>query len=144
VVGGWWVEPDGSTGRFSPNPAYVPPHPGAPTDPLDATLRLLASGAADADELMAVLDSVDLGVALDEDGTALVAPAPNARPSVLVTSSPPHRARVAASGWREVGLAELAAALPSAGVDVLLNPGGPASMHLPADTVRRAARAARR
>lgn len=39
-------------------------------------------------------------------------------------------------GWREVTLVELAETLPPEGVDVLLNPGAPASMRLAAAAVR--------
>jgi hypothetical protein len=77
-----------------------------------------------------------LGVAVDEQGMALVAPAPDDVPSVLVATAPAHRARVDAPGWREVTVAELAAALPPQGVDVLLNPGAPMSTRLTADAVR--------
>ncbi|MEV0679404.1 type VII secretion system-associated protein [Actinosynnema sp. NPDC050436] len=140
VVGGWPVLPDGSRGRFEPNPGHRPSTPDSPLDPVDAVLGLLARGEVGADVLTAALRDVVLGVAVDERGAAVVRPAPDDVPSVLVTTSPGHRRRVRAAGWRDVVLEQLAAALPDRGVDVLLNPGAPMSLRLPADTVREVAR----
>jgi hypothetical protein len=139
IVGGWFVQPDGTTGPFEPNPAYEPSHPDSPTDPVDAVLQLLARQESSAEALVSVLKDVRLAVALGDDAAAIVTPAPDEVPCVLVATAPPHRARVDAASWREVSLAELAAALPDSGIDVLLNPGGPASMRLLADVVRDAA-----
>lgn len=136
VVGGWLVREDGAISLFRPNPGYQPSRPGLPTDPVDVALQRLASGDGDGDELLSALPDVLLGVAVDEEGTALVAPAPDDVPSVLVATAPAHRSRVDAPAWREVTVAELAAALPAEGVDVLLNPGAPASTRLRADVVR--------
>jgi hypothetical protein len=137
VVGGWFVQEDGEVSLFRPNPSYQPSRPDLPTDPLDVSLQLRGRGNGDADDVLAALQDVLLGVAVDEQGMALVAPAPDDVLSVLVTTAPRHRARVDAAGWRDVTLAQLAEALPTEGVDVLLNPGAPASMRLTADTVRR-------
>jgi hypothetical protein len=139
VIGAWLVNPDGVRGRFQPNPVYRPSKPDSPLDPVDAVLGLLAHGELGADLLPAVLCDVMLGVAVNEQGIAIVRPAPDGVPAVLVTTSYGHRARVDAAGWRDVTLVQLAAALPARGVDVLLNPGAPASMRVLADAVRAAA-----
>ncbi|MEU5853193.1 type VII secretion system-associated protein [Saccharopolyspora shandongensis] len=138
VVGGWYVEADGTTGRFQPNPDYVPSSPGSPTDPIDATLRLLNKGEADTDALLATLRDAVLGVAVDEDGNPVVTPAPDGVPSVLVTTAPAHQPRVQVAGWQEATTAELAEALPEEGIDVLVNPGSDASMRLLASALRSA------
>lgn len=136
VVGGWFVREDGGISLFRPNPSYEPSRPGLPTDPVDVALQRLAGGDGDGDKLLRALRDVLLGVAIGEDGMALVAPSPDDVPSVLVATAPAHRARVDAPGWREVTAAELAEALPPEGVDVLLNPGAPASTRLSADALR--------
>jgi hypothetical protein len=136
VIGGWLIREDGEVSLFQPNPGYQPSRPDMPTDPVDVALQRLAEGDGDGDDLLAALAEVLLAVAVDEQGTALVVPAPDDVPSVLVTTAPAHRTRVDAPAWREVTVADLAAALPAEGVDVLLNPGAPASTRLTADAVR--------
>ncbi|MET0189737.1 MAG: type VII secretion system-associated protein [Pseudonocardia sediminis] len=139
VVGAWVVHPDGSSGPFEPNPVYEPTTPGSPTDPVDAVLQLLARRDSSVEALQSVLHDTVLGVALEADGSAVVTPAPDGVASVVVATSPTHRRRMDVPGWRDVSVSELAAALPADGVDVLLNPGGPASMRVLADVVREAA-----
>ena len=139
VVGGWLLDADGGTGPFHPNPDYRPSHPDSPTDPVDATLRLVNRGEADADALLATMVTAVLGVAMDEQGNPLVAAAPDGVPSVLVTTAPGHRSRVrAAAGWQEVRAEELAEVLPDNGVDLLVNPGAPASMRIVAASLKQA------
>ncbi|MFD9964189.1 type VII secretion system-associated protein [Amycolatopsis sp. NPDC058986] len=142
VVGGWYVDDDGETGLFRPNPDYQPSQPDLPTDPVDAALQLVVRGEVDGDELLKALPDIVYGVALDEDGTPVVALSPDDVPSVLVTTAPAHRERVNVSGWMEVTMGELAEALPDEGIDVLLNPGAPASMRLLAGTMKESATAA--
>lgn len=137
VVGGWFVDADGAPGRFRPNPAYAPADPNAPSDPVDATLRLVLDQRADAEQLLETAREVVLGVGVDERGSAVVAPAPDDVPSVLVTTAPRHRERVHVDDWVEVTVEELAEALPREGVDVLLNPGAPASMRVRTESLRR-------
>lgn len=139
AIGAWPLSPDGTRGHFQPNPAYVPSTPDSPLDPVDAALHMLARGEFDADELPAVLGDVVFGVAVDDDGNAIVRRAPDGVPAMLVTTSYGHRDRVDATGWVNVTLAELADGLPEQGVDVLLNPGAPTSMRLLAAAVRAAA-----
>jgi hypothetical protein len=139
LLGAWLVKPDGVRGRFQPNPVYRPSNPDSPLDPVDAVLGLLARGEIGADQLPAVLCDVVFGVAVDERGIAIVRPAPDGVPAVVVTTAYGHRDRVGAAGWRDVTLAQLADALPARGVDVLLNPGASASMRVLADAIRAAA-----
>ncbi|WP_245633578.1 type VII secretion system-associated protein [Amycolatopsis jejuensis] len=139
VVGAWLIRPDGTPVRFEPNPAYEPSTPDSPRDPVDGAIRLVARGELDGDRLLSVLRDVVLGVALDENGVAIVAPAPDGVPSVLVTSSPGYRKLLDVAGWRNVTVPELAAALPELGVDVLVNPGAPQSIRLLGDAIRAAA-----
>ncbi|KFU75668.1 type VII secretion system-associated protein [Amycolatopsis lurida] len=140
ILGAWLLDESGMPSRFQPNPEYRPTTPGSPLDPVDAVLRALADGKDVADQLPAVLRDTVLGIATEDDGTAIIQPAPDGVPSVQVATSHGHRARVAdAVRWLNVTVEELAEALPSQGVDVLLNPGSPASMRVLAGTIRAAA-----
>jgi hypothetical protein len=137
VLGGWFVEADGTTGRFHANPAYEPSSPSSPTDPVDATLQLVIRGEAQVDQLLSTMRETVVGLALDEQNQAVVAAAPDDVPSVLVTTAPAHRRRVrAVAGWVELSAEELADLLPDEGVDVLLNPGAPSSMRLIAGVLK--------
>jgi hypothetical protein len=134
VVGGWLVTADGSVGRFRANPEYEPSQPGSPTDPVDATLQLLMRGEVDSDALFAVIKESVFDVALDADGVPIIARAPDDVPSLLVSTAPAQRFRVHADDWRpEVSAAELSVLLQEYRVDVLLNPGAPASIRLIGD-----------
>lgn len=139
IIGAWRVT-DGIRGRFQPNPVYLPSSEDAPLDPVDAVLGLLARGEFDPDQLPEVLGEVVFGIALDEQGDAIVRRAPDGVPVVLVASSYGHRVRVDAAGWGNVTATQLAEALPAEGVDVLVNPGARTSMRVLADVVRAAAR----
>ncbi|MEU5847823.1 type VII secretion system-associated protein [Saccharopolyspora shandongensis] len=131
VVGGWLVTADGTVGRFRANPDYVPSQPGSPTDPVDATLQLLVRGEIDSDALFAVLKESVFDVALDAAGRPIIAPSPDDVPSLLVATAPAQRHRVHADDWRaEVTAAELSDLLQEHQVDVLFNPGAPASIRL--------------
>jgi hypothetical protein len=143
VLGAWVVNEEGDPSRFHPNPDYRPSTPGSPLDPVDAVLRALADGQDVADQFSVVLHDAVLGIATDEDGTAVIKPAPDGVPSVLVTTSYGHRERVGDDvHWLDVTVEDLAEALPQEGVDVLLNPGSPASMRVLADAIRAAAQGA--
>ncbi len=140
IIGAWAASDEGQELLFRPNPAYVPTEPGAPLDLVDGVLRLLAKGAdVGVPQLTAVLADALLGIAVDDEGAALVRPAPDGTPSVLVATAPGHRPRVDTPGWRAVTVAKLAEFLPDQGVDVLLNPGAPTSMRVSAELVREAA-----
>jgi hypothetical protein len=138
VVGGWLVAADGTTGRFNANPDYAPSSPDSPTDPVDATLRLVTKGEAETDALLATLREAVFGVAVDAEQNPVIASAPDGVPSVLVTTAPAHRHRVEVEGWQEVTAAELAEVLPEQGVDVLINPGAMASMRILASALKSA------
>ncbi|MFD0784466.1 type VII secretion system-associated protein [Micromonospora azadirachtae] len=137
IVGGWLVDDDGTVGPFEPNPLYLPSGPDAPTGPVDAAAKLVVAGRAEADlVLLAMRDSLT-EVAVDDEDDIIVAPAPDGVPCVLVATGAADQLRVEAAGWRQVSSAELVELLPD-GVDVLLNPGGPASMRLFAGALREA------
>lgn len=90
----------------------------------------MVSGKAKVDELFDAARKVSLGLAVDEEGFAVVAPAPDGVPSILVATAPAHRQRLDVPGWLDVTVRELAEDLPSESIDVLLNPGAPASMRI--------------
>ncbi|MFI7121987.1 type VII secretion system-associated protein [Amycolatopsis sp. NPDC049868] len=136
VLGGWSFDEDGGTRWFEPNPDYRPSRPDSPTDPVDAALQAVVRGDADGAQLLAVLRESPLGVALNEEGEVIIAPAPDDVPSVLVTTAPAHRTRCDVAGWAEVGIAELAEVLPDKGIDVLLNPGAPSSLRIEAHWIK--------
>lgn len=116
VVGVW------ADGRFSSNPEYRPRFPESPSDPVDAVLRLAATGEAGAAQLRAVLRESTFELAMNGDGRPLVVGS-----CVIVATSAPHRERVPAPGWRTIGFEDLAGEH-----DVLVNPGGPAPARLAA------------
>jgi hypothetical protein len=137
VVGGWFVEQDGTTSRFHANPAYEPSKADSPTDPVDATLQLVVRGEGDADQLLSTMVEGTFGVAVNEENTPVVVLSPDEVPSVLVATAPAHSRRISevedlkeVAAWAEVTLEQLVGLLPDEGVDVLLNPGAPSSMRL--------------
>lgn len=137
VVGGWFVDSDGTVGRFCANPEYVPSQEDSPTDPVDATLRLVVRGEATGEQLLSTVREAVFGIALDENGVAIVTPAPDEVPSVLVATAPAHSRRVDAASWQEITAEELAHSLPDeGGVDVLFNPGASASMRILAGALK--------
>ncbi len=136
IVGGWAHVDDELGNRFQANPGYRPSSPDSPLDPVDDVLRRLAVDPEAADDLPAVLRTTMLGIAVDEQGVALVRPAPDGVSTVLVATAPGHRERVTAPAWLDLAVEELAGALPATGVDVLLNPGAPTSMRVHADGIR--------
>ena len=135
VVGLWPVHPDGSMGRFRSNPEYVPRHPGSPSDPIDALLRLAMRGDAQMEQLQLVLRDSLVDLAMNGDGRPLILKSPDDLACVVVATGTPHRARTFAPEWRRVELEELVAQLAD-GVDVLINPGGPATVRLTGDFIR--------
>jgi hypothetical protein len=136
ILGGWYFDAEGSTERFVPNPGYRPSRPGSPTDPIDAAIQVVVRGDIDGSGLLHVMRNALLGVAVDGEGAVVVALSPDGVPSVLVTSAPVHRDRCNVTGWVETTIDEIAAALPDEGVDVLINPGAPASIRINAGTIK--------
>ncbi|SIR99535.1 type VII secretion system-associated protein [Micromonospora avicenniae] len=137
IVGGWLVNDDGTVGAFEPNPLYLPGSPDSPTGPVDAAAKLVVAGRAEPDLVLLAMRDSFTEVAVDDEDRVIVAPAPDGAPCVLVATGAADQLRVQAPGWRQVNSAELVELLPE-GVDVLLNPGGPASMRLFADALREA------
>jgi hypothetical protein len=146
VVGGWFVEQDGSTSRFHANPDYLPTRPDSPTDPVDATLQMVTRGEAEAGELLSIMTEGNVyGVAVTEENNPVVVMSPDEVPCVVVATAPAHSRRIAEiealdniAAWAEVSLEQLVGLLPEEGVDVLLNAGAPASMRLIAAALRQA------
>lgn len=135
VVGLWPVAEDGSVGPFRSNPEYRPVSADSPSDPIDALLRLTLRGDAEVEQLQLVLRDCLVDQAMNGDGRPLISRSDDGVPCAIVATSTPHRWRTAAPDWRRVGLAELVAGLTD-GVDVLLNPGGPAGVRLTGEFLR--------
>ncbi|SDY29060.1 hypothetical protein SAMN05216215_102362 [Saccharopolyspora shandongensis] len=140
IVGSWYMDSDGSLRDFRPNRAYEPSSPDSPTDPVDATLRLVMRGELAVPELLASLPGSHLVIGLDEENIPIVTRAPDGKPSVLVLTAYAHAQRLTVPVWAEATAEELADALPEEGVDVLLNPGAPASTRIGAQEFRDAVR----
>ncbi|GAA1991476.1 type VII secretion system-associated protein [Amycolatopsis minnesotensis] len=140
VAGAWPVEEDDEVGVFQPNPDYQPVDETLPTDPVDALLRELAEGDAEPEHVRALLRQSLVFQAMNGDGRPLVIPAPDDAPCVVVATAAPHVARVFAPAWRRVDYAGFVDELPD-GIDVLLNPEGPAAARLTGTFVREDAEA---
>ncbi|MEU4470086.1 type VII secretion system-associated protein [Micromonospora sp. NPDC023888] len=139
IVGGWLVDDDGTVGEFESNPLYRPRNADSPTSPVDAAVKLVAAGRADADLVLLALRDSLVDLALDEAGDVLVASAPDGVTCVLVVTSAADQVRIDdVPQWRQVDVYELLRLLPS-GLDVLLNPAGPRAMRLLASALRDAA-----
>ena len=135
VVGLWPLEPDGSAGPFRSNPDYRPVTENSPSDPVDALLRLTLRGDAEVEHLQVVLRDCLVDQAMNGDGRPLITRSADGVPCAVVATSTPHRSRIVSPDWRRVGLPALVADLPD-GMDLLLNPGGPAAVRLTGDFVR--------
>jgi hypothetical protein len=140
IVGGWMLDEDGKAGPFQPNPDYVPGDESTPTDPTDAVLRLIAAGQDVRDQLVPTVRDAVLEIAVDDHDQPIVSPAPDGVPCVLVVTASAHKARVDAQNWWPVVGAMLPEIVPD-GVDILLNPGGPASFRLSTEALRAGAEA---
>ena len=135
VVGLWPLGPQGSVGKFRSNPDYRPTDESSPSDPLDAVFRQLVRGSGEIEPVQGMLRDILLDVAMNGDGHPLILPSPDGIACVIVASSARYRALRAAWDWRRVDLSQLVGLLTD-GVDVLFNPGGPASLRLTADFLR--------
>lgn len=135
VVGLWPVRDDGSIGRFRSNPEYFPRTPGSPTDPVDALLRLVAREEAEIEQVQLVLRDSLVDVAMNGDGRPLIVHSPDDVPCVVVVTAAEHQSRVGAPMWQRVELDELVLMLAD-GIDVFLNPYGPAPVRLTGDFMR--------
>ncbi|XVS67755.1 type VII secretion system-associated protein [Actinosynnema sp. CA-299493] len=137
VVGLWPVHPDGRVGPFRTNPAYFPGDPDSPADPMDALLRQVINGQAQAEQFQLLLRDSLFDIAMNGDDRPLVMLSPDDVQCVVITTSEVHRQRVSSPDWRRIDLADLVNLLAD-DVDVLFNPGGPASARLFGDFMRRA------
>ena len=135
VVGLWPVEEEGHIGKFRANPDYRPSDERSPSDPLDAVLRLVLRGKGKVEQIQVMLRDTLLDVAMNGDGRPLMMKSPDDISCVIVASGEPHRVRVPAPDWRRTDL-EGVVELLADGVDVLFNPGGPASVRLTGDFIR--------
>ncbi|WAL66532.1 type VII secretion system-associated protein [Amycolatopsis cynarae] len=135
VVGLWPVEDEGKIGKFRANPEYVPKDGNSPSDPLDAVLRLVLQGRAEAEHIQLMLRDTLFDIAMNGDGRPLITKSPDGILCVVVATGAPHRRRVAAPDWRRIDLDELVELLADE-VDVLFNPGGPAAVRLTGELMR--------
>jgi hypothetical protein len=138
IAGGWMLADDGTTtGPFEPNPDYVPRDPTTPTDPLDTVLRMIADGAELGERIIPTLRDAVVHIGCDEQNQPLIGPAPDGVSCVPVATAEVHKRRVAADRWFPVAGSKLAEIVPH-GVDILINPGGPAQFRLATETLRHA------
>lgn len=129
VVGLWPVEDEGKIGKFRANPEYTPTDENSPSDPLDAVLRLVLQGRAEAAHIQLMLRDTLFDIAMNGDGNPLITKSPDDIPCVVVATGEPHRRRIASPDWQRIDLGELTELLADE-VDVLFNPGGPAAVRL--------------
>jgi len=135
IVGLWPVEDEGKVGKFRANPQYVPSDEDSPSDPLDAVLRLVLQGRAEAEHIQLMLRDSLFDIAMNGDGRPIITKSPDEIDCVVVATGEPHRRRIVAPGWRRIDLEELVVLLPDK-VDVLFNPAGPAAVRLTGDFMR--------
>ncbi|MBF6136032.1 type VII secretion system-associated protein [Nocardia otitidiscaviarum] len=130
ILGGWLIGEDGTPGPFEPNPNYVPTDETLPTDPLDAVLRRISNGDnVGGDEIIAALRGAVVEIGCDDRNEPLVGSAPDGVACVAVATAAIHKQRVEADRWWPVQGTVLPDIVP-AGVDILINPGGPAQFRL--------------
>jgi hypothetical protein len=137
VVGVWPVDLNGVTGKFRANPDYLPTDAEAPSDPIDAALRAMADDRDDGARLALLLRDSLVDLAMNGDGRPLVVDSPDDELCVVITTSEPHRGRVSSPRWRRVSADVLLEMLTEV-EEVLVNPGGAASVRLTAEFLRQA------
>jgi hypothetical protein len=135
VMGLWPVEDDGKIGRFRTNSEYQPENENSPSDPIDAVLRLVVSGAAQMEQLQLLLRDSLFDLAMNGDGRPLIVTSPDDVSCVVLATGMPHRQRVSTPDWRRVDLEELVSSLADR-IDVFVNPGGPAAVRLTGRFIR--------
>nr|WP_191257673.1 type VII secretion system-associated protein [Amycolatopsis oliviviridis] len=134
VVGLWPLE-EGKVGKFRANPSYTPTDENSPSDPLDAVLRLVLQGRAEAEHIQLMLRDTLFDVAMNGDGRPLATKSPDDILCAVVATGEPHRRRIASPDWRRVDLGELVE-LIDGDLDVLFNPAGPAAVRLAGEFLR--------
>jgi len=135
VVGLWPIEDGGSVGKFRANPEYVPADENSPSDPLDAVLRLVLQGRAKTEHIQLMVRDTLFDIAMNGDGLPLITKSPDDILCVVVATGELHRARISSPDWRRIDLDQMVELLADE-VDVLFNPGGPASVRLTGDFMR--------
>lgn len=135
IVGAWPLDEDDQPGPFQPNPEFVPSGPGTPTDPIDAVLRRIGQGQQVVDQLIPAVQNTVVEIAVDENTHPLIAPAPDGVPCIAIATAPLHKAHIRAQLWYPLPGDNLIDIVPD-GVDILLNPDGPASMRLATQALR--------
>lgn len=136
IVGGWRMLEDDTIGPFEPNPVYTPRSESTPTDPVDALLRLIASGRLDlGDDLIARIRDSVIEIGCDAADQMLVGVAPDGAPCIPVVTAAVHKQSVDIEHWVPVLGAMLPEVVPP-GIDILLNPGGSAQFRLITSALR--------
>ncbi|MFR9774081.1 type VII secretion system-associated protein [Nocardia sp. SC052] len=133
IVGGWVLNEDGSPGLFEPNPSYMPAD-GSPSDPVDAVLRLVAAGADAAGEIVPAIHGALVEIGCDDDDQPLIGRDPDGVACVVVVTAAVHKYGLDVERWALVPGALLPNIVPP-GVDIMLNPAGPAAMRLRTDAL---------
>lgn len=136
MVGGWLLDDEGKKGPFRPNPDFAPRDNVTPTDPTDAVLRLLSRGETGKDDLVSALRDGIVEIAMRDEHEPLVVVSPDNVRCVLVVTAPAHRNRLDFRQWTALPGDRLVEAVP-VGLDILINPDGPAGFRLMADVLRR-------
>ncbi|MET9487171.1 type VII secretion system-associated protein [Nocardia sp. NPDC006630] len=130
MVGGWRRNADATIGPFQPNPGYKPSAATVPTDPIDAILRRIATGADHlGEELTATVRDCIVAVAYDEQGRPLIGTSPDGASCVFVATAEVQKIGLDVPRWGAVVGAKLTEFAPP-GVDVFLNPAGAAPFRL--------------
>ncbi|MDT5032344.1 MAG: hypothetical protein QOC94_2515 [Actinoplanes sp.] len=136
IIGLWPLEDDGKVGQFRTNPEYEPQDEKSPSDPIDAVLRLLVAGAAEMEQVQLMLRNSLFDLAMNGDGRPLIVTSPDDVSCAVLTTGEPHRLRVSAPDWRRTDLEGLVSLLAD-GIDVFVNPGGPAAVRLTGHFIRK-------
>ncbi|MGW0182488.1 type VII secretion system-associated protein [Nocardia sp. NPDC003345] len=129
IVGGWELGPDGTAGPFRPNPRYRPGDPAAPTDPLDALLRLVVTAGRIGGEVLDTMADTVVEIGCDSEDRPLLGRAPDGTPCVVVVTAESQKTHLDVDRWWPVHGRDLAGLVPP-GADVLVNPAGAAPVRL--------------
>ncbi|MFJ6378998.1 type VII secretion system-associated protein [Kitasatospora sp. NPDC092039] len=133
VIGRWRAGEDGSVEEFAPNEEYRPSPLAldwpAPTDPVDAAVRLAATGYGPSGEVYRELASARVAVLLDDSGSIGGFGLPDGEPAVAVFSARSWLEAAGSPAHAVVAPGTLLERLPP-GLGIVVNPGAPAAMRL--------------
>ncbi|MGK8503166.1 type VII secretion system-associated protein [Nocardia asiatica] len=132
IVGGWPVLDEGAVGPFEPNPHYRPRDEAAPTDPINATLRLLVSADDVADDLVRMVRGSVVALGCDEENRPAIGKSPDGELCVVVATAESQKRNVPTPRWWPIAGDRLPDVIPE-GVDILLNPASSAPFRLRTD-----------